>query len=311
MFCEYCGQPLRKEDRTCRKCGRPAGRFVQMEVFRDGKGMKISEDQVDTLPALNVPGEEIQALQPSQDDETTQLLRTRDAITGEDTDRTGMNREPGVVEEDTAEVLMAPSGPEDTQGPFRRGTEASAQPGAWENDDRLENLRSGMKRMKILTGVLAAAVVGLSAALIVPKILGGRKPDPVPETEPIAAAVTVTEMPGIGDGRDNTTQKVAMVETLTITQAPDGGTEAAMPGTEAALTVTPTPTVKPVVMPTVSPTPTPTGIPTPSAAVVTPVPERDTEVSVTPAEQREAEQKNNDQVQKQMLEGLRRNLKGT
>jgi hypothetical protein len=320
MFCEYCGQPLRKEDRSCRKCGRAAGRFVQMEVFRDGKGMKISEDQVDALPVLSVPGDEIQALQPSQDDETTQLLRNRDPVSEKDADQTiNMNREPGVVEEENT-AGDRPYASKSTMDPFRRGAAAPGQTAPWEDDERLENLKSGMRRMKILTGVLAAAVIGLAGALIVPKFLK-KAPEPVPETAPIAAAVTPTETPEMKEDKADTDQKVAVVETVTPVPEKPEDKENAISGLKRgkdqekeAAEPTPTPSLIPVVMPTATPVPTeaatPTPVPTQSAPEVTPAPASDTGVSVTPAGQIETEQRKNDQVQKQMLEGLRKNLKG-
>ena len=259
MFCEYCGQPLRREERSCRKCGRNAGRFVQMEVFRNGKGLKIMEDQIEMLPVLEIPAEEPALFRQSQDDEKTQLLRHREVLP--ETNYSSSRDENDGFEFDHT-TNPAPNafadGSLDGGKPFPRSGSAedsvwraAGEPSRRESDKNYEALKASMGRMKILIGALSAAVVVLGAGLVIPRFLDKKNP----ETEPGTITASVDENSiSIPPAQEQSVNPAF----FTQTPAPADTTTPTPTETPAA-----TPTETPVPDPTETPAPTPTDIPTP------------------------------------------------
>ena len=72
MYCVYCNHPLKGDEKECPSCGRPAGTFVQIEAFRNGKGQKAAAAALPDLALSESPevisakivsmGKEIKAL---------------------------------------------------------------------------------------------------------------------------------------------------------------------------------------------------------------------------------------------------------
>ena len=271
MFCEYCGQPLRREERSCRKCGRNAGRFVQMEIFRNGKGLKIVEDQIEMLPVLEIPAEESDLFRQSKDDEKTQLLRHREVLPGGNYTSSGEEDAGFEFDRPANSAPGAFAGSSLNEGnSFHRSGSAeepvwrpAGEPPRRDADKNYEALKASMNRMKILIGALSAAVVVLGAVLVIPRVLGKKTTKNDPGT--ISASVEENSINVPSAQAQKLDEPEPSVNPAFFTQTPAPTETAAPTPTE---TPVPTPTETPAPTPTETPAPTPTEEPKPVPTII-------------------------------------------